>query len=308
MIHSIEGKRGEPRPRPPFPANKGLFGLPTVLNNVETLANIPYIILHGAENFASMGTEKSKGTKVFALAGDVTNTGLIEVPIGITLREIVYNIGGGIPNNKKLRAVQIGGPSGGCIPEEHLDARIDYESLKELGAIMGSGGLVVMDEDTCMVDIARYFMNFIQDESCGKCTPCREGTRIMLDMLTKICQGKGKMEDLDVLEELAVRIQDTSLCALGQTAPNPILTTLRYFRDEYIEHIRDKKCRAGVCKSLLKFEINPEKCTGCTVCAIKCPVKAISGEKKKPHKIDQNICIKCGVCYDACRFNAIKNH
>ena len=308
LIHSIEGKRGEPRPRPPFPANKGLFGLPTVLNNVETLANIPYIILHGAENFASMGTEKSKGTKVFALAGDVTNTGLIEVPIGITLREIVYNIGGGIPNNKKLRAVQIGGPSGGCIPEEHLDARIDYESLKELGAIMGSGGLVVMDEDTCMVDIARYFMNFIQDESCGKCTPCREGTRIMLDMLTKICQGKGKMEDLDVLEELAVRIQDTSLCALGQTAPNPILTTLRYFRDEYIEHIRDKKCRAGVCKSLLKFEINPEKCTGCTVCAIKCPVKAISGEKKKPHKIDQNICIKCGVCYDACRFNAIKNH
>ena len=308
LIHSIEGKRGEPRPRPPFPANKGLFGLPTVLNNVETLANIPYIILHGAENFASMGTEKSKGTKVFALAGDVTNTGLIEVPIGITLREIVYNIGGGIPNNKKLRAVQIGGPSGGCIPEELLDVKVDYESLKELGAIMGSGGLVVMDEDTCMVDIARYFMDFIQDESCGKCTPCREGTRIMLDMLTKICEGKGKMEDLDVLEELAIRIQDTSLCALGQTAPNPILTTLRYFRDEYIEHIRDKKCRAGVCKSLLKFEIDPEKCTGCTVCAIKCPVKAISGEKKKPHKIDQSICIKCGVCYDACRFDAIRKH
>lgn len=251
LMHSIEGKRGEPRPRPPFPANQGLFQVPTVLNNVETLANIPYIILYGAENFASVGTEKSKGTKVFALAGNINNTGLIEVPIGITLGEIVYNIGGGIPGNKKFKAVQIGGPSGGCIPAQHLNAVVDYESLKALGAIMGSGGLIVMDEDTCMVDIARYFMEFIQDESCGKCTPCREGTRVMLEILTRICEGKGKMEDLDTLEELSHRIGDTALCGLGQTAPNPVLSTLKYFRHEYIEHIRDKKCRAGVCAELV---------------------------------------------------------
>jgi len=251
LMRSIEGKRGEPRPRPPFPANKGLFDCPTVLNNVETLANIPYIILYGAEKFASVGTEKSKGTKIFALAGNINNTGLIEVPIGITLGEIVYNIGGGIPGNKEFKAVQIGGPSGGCIPAQHLNAIVDYESLKELGAIMGSGGLIVMDEDTCMVDIARYFMEFIQDESCGKCTPCREGTRVMLEILTRICEGKGKMEDLDTLEELAYRISDTALCGLGQTASNPILSTLRYFRHEYIEHIRDKKCRAGVCAELV---------------------------------------------------------
>ena len=251
LMRSIEGKRGEPRPRPPFPANKGLFECPTVLNNVETLANIPYIILYGAEKFASVGTEKSKGTKIFALAGNINNTGLIEVPIGITLGEIVYNIGGGIPGNKEFKAVQIGGPSGGCIPAQHLNAIVDYESLKELGAIMGSGGLIVMDEDTCMVDIARYFMEFIQDESCGKCTPCREGTRVMLEILTRICEGKGKMEDLDTLEELAYRISDTALCGLGQTASNPILSTLRYFRHEYIEHIRDKKCRAGVCAELV---------------------------------------------------------
>lgn len=251
LMRSIEGKRGEPRPRPPFPANKGLFECPTVLNNVETLANIPYIILYGAEKFASVGTEKSKGTKIFALAGNINNTGLIEVPIGITLGQIVYNIGGGIPGNKKFKAVQIGGPSGGCIPAQHLNAKVDYESLKELGSIMGSGGLIVMDEDTCMVDIARYFMEFIQDESCGKCTPCREGTRVMLEILTRICEGKGKMEDLDVLEELSYRIKDTALCGLGQTAPNPVLSTLRYFRHEYIEHIRDKKCRAGVCAELV---------------------------------------------------------
>ncbi len=256
LMRSIEGKRGEPRPRPPFPANKGLFESPTVLNNVETLANIPYIILYGAENFASVGTEKSKGTKIFALAGNINNTGLIEVPIGITLGEIVYNIGGGIPGNKKFKAVQIGGPSGGCIPAQHLNTIVDYETLKELGAIMGSGGLIVMDEDTCMVDIARYFMEFIQDESCGKCTPCREGTRVMLEILTRICEGKGKMEDLDTLEELSYRIKDTALCGLGQTAPNPILSTLRYFRHEYIEHIRDKKCRAGVCAELVYAPCN----------------------------------------------------
>ena len=251
LMRSIEGKRGQPRPKPPYPAQKGLFELPTVLNNVETYANIPYIILKGAEDYASVGTEKSKGTKVFALAGDINNTGLIEVPIGMPLGTIIYDIGGGCPNNKKLKAVQIGGPSGGCIPIQHLNVKVDYESLKELGSIMGSGGLIVMDEDTCMVDLARYFMEFIQEESCGKCTPCREGTRIMLEILTRICQGKGKMEDLDTLEELSYQIKDTALCGLGQTAPNPILSTLRYFKDEYIEHIRDKKCRAGVCADLI---------------------------------------------------------
>ncbi|MGE4413276.1 MAG: NADH-quinone oxidoreductase subunit NuoF, partial [Candidatus Caldatribacteriota bacterium] len=256
LMRSIEGKRGEPRPRPPFPATKGLFECPTVLNNVETLANIPYIILYGADQFASIGTERSKGTKIFALAGNINNTGLIEVPIGITLGEIVYNLGGGIPGNKKFKAVQIGGPSGGCIPAQHLNAIVDYETLKELGAIMGSGGLIVMDEDTCMVDIARFFMEFIQDESCGKCTPCREGTRVMLEILTRICEGKGRMEDLDLLEELSYRVKDTALCGLGQTAPNPVLSTLRYFRHEYIEHIRDKKCRAGVCTELVYAPCN----------------------------------------------------
>ncbi len=251
LMRSIEGKRGQPRPRPPYPAQKGLWECPTVLNNVETYANIPYIILQGAEDFASVGTEKSRGTKVFALAGDINNTGLIEIPIGMPLGTIIYDIGGGCPNNKKLKAIQIGGPSGGCVPVQHLNVKVDYESLKELGAIMGSGGLIVMDEDTCMVDLARYFMEFIQEESCGKCTPCREGTRIMLEILTRICQGKGKMEDLDTLEELSYPIKDSALCALGQTAPNPILSTLRYFRDEYIEHIRDKKCRAGVCAELV---------------------------------------------------------
>ena len=251
LMRSIEGKRGEPRPKPPYPAQKGLFECPTVLNNVETFANIPYIILQGADDFASMGTEKSRGTKVFALAGDINNTGLIEIPIGMPLGTIIYDIGGGIPNNKKLKAVQIGGPSGGCIPADHLNVKVDYESLQELGAIMGSGGLIVMDEDTCMVDLARYFMEFIQEESCGNCTPCRQGTRIMLNILERICQGKGKMEDLDILEELSEQIKQTSLCGLGQTAPNPVIATLRYFRDEYIEHIRDKKCRAGVCAELV---------------------------------------------------------
>ncbi len=305
LMRSIEGKRGQPRPRPPYPAQKGVFECPTVLNNVETYANIPYIILKGGDDFASVGTEKSKGTKVFALAGDISNNGLIEVPIGMSLRTIIYDIGGGVPNNKKLRAVQIGGPSGGCIPTQYLDVPIDYESLKDLGAIMGSGGLIAMNEDTCMVDIARYFMEFIQEESCGKCTPCREGTKIMLEILNRICEGKGKMEDLDTLEELSTVIKDTALCALGQTAPNPILSTLRYFKDEYIEHIKDKKCRAGVCKSLMKYEINPEKCVGCGACARKCPVNAITGEKKHAHIIDQEKCIKCGLCYSTCKFAAI---
>ncbi|GAI86352.1 unnamed protein product, partial [marine sediment metagenome] len=251
LMRSIEGKRGEPRPKPPYPAQKGLFECPTVLNNVETFANIPYIILNGADDFAAVGSEKSRGTKVFALAGDINNTGLIEIPIGMPLGTIIYDIGGGIPNNKKLKAVQIGGPSGGCIPTDHLNVKVDYESLQELGAIMGSGGLIVMDEDTCMVDLARYFMEFIQEESCGNCTPCRQGTRIMLNILERICQGKGKMEDLDILEELSEQIKQTSLCGLGQTAPNPIIATLRYFREEYIEHIRDKKCRAGVCSELV---------------------------------------------------------
>ena len=305
LMTSIEGHRGEPRPRPPFPAVKGLFGQPTVLNNVETYANICQIILRGPEWFASMGTEKSKGTKVFALGGKITNTGLVEVPMGTTLREVIEEIGGGIPNGKKFKAAQTGGPSGGCIPASLIDTPIDYDNLIAIGSMMGSGGLIVMDEDTCMVDLARFFLDFTVDESCGKCTPCRVGTRRLLEILDKIIAGKGEMEDLDRMEELANYIKSASLCGLGQTAPNPVLSTLRYFRDEYIAHIVDKKCPAGVCKSLLHYEIDAEKCKGCTACARKCPVGAISGAVKQPHVIDTAKCIKCGVCMATCKFGAI---
>ncbi len=306
LIASIEGERGMPRPKPPFPANKGLFGRPTLINNVETLANVPLIILNGAEWFSSFGTETSKGTKTFALTGEVNNTGLIEVPMGTTLREIIFDIGGGIRNGKKFKAVQIGGPSGGCLTEEHLDISMDYDSLIKAGAMIGSGGLVVMNEDTCIVEVARFFMNFTQNESCGKCVPCREGTKNMLKILEKIVQGKGEMEDLDTLEELALAVKDGSLCGLGKTAPNPVLSTLKYFRDEYIAHIRDKKCPAGVCSALKKYEIQEDLCKGCTKCARNCPVSAITGEVKNPHKIDQSKCIKCGACMSACPFKAIK--
>ena len=302
---SIEGKRGEPRPRPPFPAVKGLFGKPTILNNVETYANIPQIILKGADWFASMGTEKSKGTKVFALGGKIKNTGLVEVPMGTTLREIIEEIGGGIPNGKKFKAAQTGGPSGGCIPAEHFDVPIDYDNLIAIGSMMGSGGLIVMDEDSCMVDIAKFFLEFTVDESCGKCTPCRIGTRRMLEILEKITEGKATMEDLDRLESLGDYIKQNALCGLGQTAPNPVLSTLRYFRDEYIAHIVDKKCPAGVCKALLSYEVQADKCRGCTVCARNCPTGAVSGSVKQPHSIDQSKCIKCGVCMSVCKFNAI---
>ena len=305
LMTSIEGKRGEPRVRPPFPAVKGLFGVPTVLNNVETYANIPQIILNGPEWFASMGTEKSKGTKVFALGGKINNTGLVEVPMGTTLREIVEEIGGGIPNGKKFKAAQTGGPSGGCIPAEHLDVPIDYDNLKEIGSMMGSGGLIVMDEDTCMVDIAKFFLEFTVDESCGKCTPCRIGTRRMLEILEKITKGQAEMEDLDKLEELCRHLQSASLCALGQTAPNPVLSTLRYFRDEYIAHIVDKKCPAGVCKDLLHYRIDPDKCRGCTLCARTCPADAIIGKVKEVHMINPEKCVKCGACMEKCRFGAI---
>ena len=302
---SIEGNRGEPRPRPPFPALKGLFQKPTILNNVETYANIPQIIVNGPEWFASMGTEKSKGTKVFALGGKINNTGLVEVPMGTTLREIVEEIGGGIPNGKKFKAAQTGGPSGGCIPAEHLDVPIDYDNLKEIGSMMGSGGLIVMDEDTCMVDIAKFFLEFTVDESCGKCTPCRIGTRRMLEILEKITKGQAEMEDLDKLEELCSHLQTSSLCALGQTAPNPVLSTLRYFRDEYIAHIVDKKCPAGVCKDLLHYRIDPDKCRGCTLCARTCPADAIIGKVKEVHMINPEKCVKCGACMEKCRFGAI---
>ncbi|SMC55538.1 NADH-ubiquinone oxidoreductase-F iron-sulfur binding region domain-containing protein [Papillibacter cinnamivorans] len=305
LMTSIEGHRGEPRSRPPFPAVKGLFGKPTILNNVETFANVAQIILNGPEWFSAIGTEKSKGTKVFALGGKITNTGLVEIPMGTTLREIVEDIGGGVPNGKKFKAAQTGGPSGGCIPAQHFDTPIDYDNLIAIGSMMGSGGLIVMDEDTCMVDIAKFFLQFTVDESCGKCAPCRLGIRKLLDILEKITSGNGEMEDLDRLEELCVHIKNTALCGLGQTAPNPVLSTLRYFRDEYVAHVRDKRCPAGVCKSLLTYEIDPNKCTGCTLCARNCPVGAITGELKKPHVIDKSKCIKCGVCASKCKFKAI---
>jgi len=305
LIASIEGRRGEPRVRPPFPANKGLWGKPSNVNNVETFANVSRIIANGSKWFASMGTEKSKGTKVFALTGKVKNTGLAEVTMGITLREIIFEIGGGIINDKKFKAVQIGGPSGGCIPEQLLDLPIDYDSLIEAGAMMGSGGLVVMDEDTCMVELARFFLNFTQMESCGKCTPCREGTKIMLDILERITKGEGKEGDIELLESLAETIKSTALCGLGQTAPNPVLATLRYFRNEYEAHIKEKRCPAGVCAGLTGYTILEDKCKGCTACARVCPVQAISGEVKKPHKIDPAKCIKCGACMETCKFNAI---
>ena len=305
LMTSIEGNRGEPRPRPPFPAVKGLFGKPTVLNNVETYANIPRIILNGAEWFNSMGTEKSKGTKVFALGGKITNTGLVEVPMGTTLREVIEEIGGGIPNGKKFKAAQTGGPSGGCIPASLIDTPIDYDNLLAIGSMMGSGGLIVMDEDNCMVDIAKFFLEFTVDESCGKCTPCRVGTKRLLEILDKIISGNGELEDLDRMEELCNYIKSASLCGLGQTAPNPVISTLRYFRDEYIAHIVDKKCPAGVCKSLLTYKIIEDKCKGCTACARVCPVGAISGSVKNPHVIDPAKCIKCGACMSKCKFNAI---
>ena len=304
LMVSVEGNRGEPRPRPPFPANKGLFGKPTLLNNVETYANITQIILNGPDWFASMGTEKSKGTKVFALGGKIVNTGLVEVPMGTTLREIVYDIGGGIPKGKQFKAAQTGGPSGGCIPPQHLDVPIDYDKLIEIGSMMGSGGLIVMDEDTCMVDIAKFFLEFTVDESCGKCTPCRIGTKRRLEMLTKVTDGTATLEDLDKMEELCYYIKENSLCGLGQTAPNPVLSTLRYFREEYETHIKEKRCPAKVCKKLVKFNIT-DACKGCTLCKRNCPVGAISGEVREKHVIDQSKCIKCGVCMDNCRFKAI---
>jgi len=305
---SIEGNRGEPRPRPPFPAVKGLFGQPTVLNNVETYANIPQIILKGAAWFSSMGTEKSKGTKVFALGGKIQNTGLVEIPMGTTLREVVEEIGGGIPNGKKFKAAQTGGPSGGCIPAHLIDTPIDYDNLIAIGSMMGSGGLIVMDEDNCMVDIAKFFLEFTVDESCGKCTPCRVGTKRLLEILDKIISGNGELEDLDRMEELCNYIKSASLCGLGQTAPNPVISTLRYFRDEYIAHIVDKKCPAGVCKSLLSYTIDQDKCIGCGMCAKNCPADAISkttyvapGHKLPSLEIDPAKCVKCGACLDSCK-------
>lgn len=305
LMTSIEGNRGEPRPRPPFPAQKGLFQKPTILNNVETYANIPQIILHGPEWFASMGTEKSKGTKVFALGGKVKNTGLVEIPMGTTLREVIEDIGGGIPNGKKFKAAQTGGPSGGCIPVKHYDVPIDYDNLIQIGSMMGSGGLIVMDEDNCMVDIAKFFLGFTVDESCGKCTPCRIGTKRLYEMLDKITNGQGTMEDIDKLEELCYYIKENALCGLGQTAPNPVLSTLRYFKDEYIAHVKEKRCPAGVCKALLSYVIDPALCRGCTMCSRVCPNGAISGKVKEAHVIDQSKCIKCGACMEKCKFGAI---
>ena len=305
LMTSIEGNRGEPRPRPPYPALKGLFGKPTILNNVETYANIPQIILNGPEWFASMGTEKSKGTKVFALGGKIHNTGLVEIPMGTTLREVIEEIGGGIPGGKKFKAAQTGGPSGGCIPAEHFDIPIDYDNLISIGSMMGSGGLIVMDEDDCMVDIAKFFLEFTVEESCGKCTPCRIGTKRMLEILDKITKGTAVMEDLDKLEELCYYIKENSLCGLGQTAPNPVLSTLRYFRSEYEAHIKEKRCPAGVCKALLSYHIDRDKCKGCTLCARNCPADAIIGTVKNPHIIDQDKCIKCGTCIEKCKFGAI---
>ena len=305
LMTSIEGHRGEPRPRPPFPAVKGLFGKPTILNNVETYANICQIILNGPEWFAGMGTETSKGTKVFALGGKITNVGLVEVPMGTTLREIVEEIGGGVPNGKKFKAAQTGGPSGGCIPACHIDVPIDYEHLMALGSMMGSGGLIVMDEDTCMVDIAKFFLEFTVDESCGKCTPCRIGTRRLYQFIDKITKGQAELEDIDKIKELCAHMKSTSLCALGQTTPNPVISTMYYFEDEYIAHVKDKTCPSGVCKDLLKYQILPDKCKGCTLCARNCPVDAISGSPKKPHVIDRKKCIKCGLCMRNCKFGAI---
>ena len=305
LMTSIEGHRGEPRPRPPFPAVKGLFGVPTILNNVETWANIPRIILNGADWFAGMGTERSKGTKVFCLVGKINNTGLVEIPMGTTLREIVEDIGGGIPNGKKFKAAQTGGPSGGCIPASLIDTPIDYDNLIAIGSMMGSGGLIVMDEDTCMVDIAKFFLEFTVDESCGKCTPCRVGTRRLLEMLEQITVGNGSPELLKEMEELCYYIKANSLCALGQSAPNPVLSTLHYFRDEYEAHCVEKRCPAGVCKRLVRFSILEDRCKGCTACVRACPVGAISGEVRKPHSIDPAKCIKCGACLETCRFNAI---
>ncbi len=307
LLASIEGGRGEPRPRPPFPAVKGLFGKPTLLNNVETYANICQIILNGAEWFAAMGTEKSKGTKVFALGGKINNTGLVEIPMGTTLREVIYEIGGGIPGGKKFKAAQTGGPSGGCIPAVHLDIPIDYDNLISIGSMMGSGGMIVMDEDNCMVDIAKFFLEFTVDESCGKCPPCRIGTRRMHEMLTKITEGRGEPGDIERLERLAQNIKASALCGLGQTAPNPVLSTIRYFRDEYEAHINEKRCPAGVCKALLSYTIDPAKCRGCSLCAKVCPVGAISGEIKSPYSIDQTKCIKCGACMEKCKFGAISH-
>ncbi len=306
LMESVEGRRGEPRPRPPFPAVKGLFGKPTLLNNVETYANITQIILNGAEWFSSIGTEKSKGTKVFALGGNINNVGLVEVPMGITLREIVYDIGGGIPNGKEFKAAQTGGPSGGCLPAEHLDTPIDYESLGAIGSMMGSGGLIVMDESTCMVNLARFFLDFTVDESCGKCPPCRIGTKRMLEILNRITEGNGKEGDIEKLENLAMNIKRSSLCGLGQTAPNPVLSTLKYYRHEYEAHIKDKKCPAGECKAMTQVTIDPEKCKGCSLCSKNCPVNAIHGELKSPFEIDQEKCIKCGVCIAKCPFKAIE--
>ncbi|WP_350342557.1 NADH-quinone oxidoreductase subunit NuoF [Proteinivorax tanatarense] len=306
LMHSIEGKRGMPRPRPPFPAVKGLWEKPSNINNVETFANVPVIFEKGADWFASLGTEKSKGTKVFALTGKINNTGLAEVPMGITVREIIYDIGGGITDNKKFKAVQIGGPSGGCLPENLIDLPVDYDSLIEAGAMMGSGGLVVMDEDTCMVDLARFFLNFTQDESCGKCTPCREGTKRMLEILERIVDGEGRKGDIELLEELGETIKTTSLCGLGQTAPNPVLSTLKYFRDEYEAHINDERCPAGACSALAKYVIDQDLCKKCTLCTKVCPVSAIEGKPKEVHKIDPEVCTACGVCVEKCKFDAIK--
>lgn len=306
LLTSIEGNRGMPRVRPPFPAQKGLWGKPTNINNVETYANVPFIIRRGGAWFAAMGTEKSKGSKVFCLTGKVRNTGLLEVPMGITLREVIFDLAGGIRDNKEFKAVQIGGPSGGCLPAEKLDLPVDYESLTAAGAIMGSGGMVVMDQDTCMVDVARFFLNFTQAESCGKCTPCREGTKRMLEILTRICAGEGRIEDLDTLERLSKVVQNTALCGLGQTCPNPILSTLRYFRHEYEAHIIEKRCPAHVCQALLDYTIIAEKCTGCGACTRSCPAGAITGEKKQPHVIDLTKCIKCGNCLQKCKFGAVE--
>ena len=305
LIASIEGERGMPRPKPPFPANRGLWGKPTIINNVETFANVPLIISQGPEEFKKLGTEKSPGTKTFALTGQVANTGLIEVPMGTTLREVVFEIGGGLRDGKEFKAVQIGGPSGGCLTPEHLDLPLDFDSLAKAGAMIGSGGMVVMDKKTCIVEVARFFMNFTQNESCGKCVPCREGTKQMLAILERIVAGEGEEEDLDLLEELATVIQESSLCGLGKTAPNPVLTTLRYFRDEYLAHVRDKKCPAGVCKAMRKYTIDPELCRGCSKCSRVCPAGAISGKIKEPFVIDEDKCISCGACQEACPFGAI---